>query len=166
MTEQKETIETFYELSVKDVLNKRHWDLPLIEKNAELSRVLAVLGGTDHVWVVDSLENKKLLGVITEGDVLKALAPKRKITYFGMPGKEALHWEMHETAEHIMSGKPITCKPDDKVKDVLDKMLTHRIRRISVVDNNKIIGEVTLHNLIVQMRYYFAPEPELKESKP
>ncbi|MEW6069398.1 MAG: CBS domain-containing protein, partial [Candidatus Thermoplasmatota archaeon] len=82
MTEQKETIETFYNLSVKDVLNKRHWDLPLIEKNAELSTVLAVLGGIDHVWVVDSLENKKLLGVITEGDVLKALAPKRKITYF------------------------------------------------------------------------------------
>lgn len=165
MPKRKESILDFYELSVKDVIDKRHWDLPLVEKNAELLRVLAVLGGTDHVWVVDTLENRKLLGVITEGDVLKALAPKRKITYFGMPGKEAVHWEMHETADHIMSREPIICKPGEKVKNVLDKMATHRMRGIPVVENGKIVGEVTLRHLIVIMRHYFKAE-QVKESKP
>lgn len=165
MSERKESIQTLYNLSAKEVLDKRHWDLPLVEKDAEISMVLAVLSGTDHVWVVDSLENKKLLGVITEGDVLKALAPERKITYFGLPTKEALHWEIHETVEHIMSREPLRCKLEEKVKDLLDKMLTQGIRRIAVVDNSKIVGEVTLHNLIVLMKYYFIPEPELKEGK-
>ncbi len=154
MPKKKGLIPEFYEMLVEKVIDKRRWDLPLVEKDTELNRVLSLLGSSDHVWVVDSLENKKLLGVITESDVLRALAPKRKITYFGMPGKEALHWEMHETAEHIMSRKPITCKLEEKVKDALDKMSTHRVRRLAVVDKNRIVEEVTLHYLIVIMRYY------------
>ena len=154
MSERKESIQTLYNLLAKEVLDKKHWDLPLVEKDAKLSMVLVVLSGTDHAWVVNSLGNKKLLGVLTEGDVLKALAPKRKITYFGLPTKEAMFWEFHETAEHIMSREPLRCKFEEKVKDLLDKMLTHRVSHIAVVDNSKIVGEVTLHNLIVLMKYF------------
>ena len=166
MPKKKMLIPEFYEMLVEKIIDKRRWDLPLVEKNTELNRVLALLGSSDHVWVVDSLENKKLLGVITENDILKALTPKRKTTYFGMPGKEAVHWEMHETAEHIMSRKPITCKPEEKVKNALDKMSTHRVRRLAVVEKHKIVEEVTLHYLIVIMRYYLTTKPQAEESKP
>jgi CBS domain-containing protein len=47
-----------------------------------------------------------------------------------------------------MSRNPIGCKLDEKVRDALNKMMVHGIRRIPVVENDEIMGEVTLHHLI------------------
>ncbi|MEA1894409.1 MAG: CBS domain-containing protein [Euryarchaeota archaeon] len=141
-------IPEFYEIPAKDIMDKGVRDLPLIEKDASIDRVLPLLTVDDHVWIVESKGSRKLVGIITEHDILNIFSPRKKVLYFGLPDKRSLHYETFEKAEQIMSGNPVRCGPDEDVEDALNKMVCHRIRRIPVIKNDEIIGEITLHQLI------------------
>ena len=149
----------FFELKIKDVMKKRAWDIPIMAMDSDMIDVLAMLCTNDHVWVVESLKNKKIVGIITEHDILHALRPIKRHRFFGVPSRKGMGLSLFETAEHIMSHDPIICTPDEKVKDVLHSMEAHGVRRIPVVtlDTNKIISEVTVHQLIKQ--FYSAVKP-------
>jgi len=149
MAAGKRLVPGFYELRVHQLMDKRVWDLPIIEKNEDITHVLSILGGRNHIWVVTSRKEKELVGVITEHDVLSILAPKKVPSYvFGMPDIKSLHHGTAKTAGDIMCFRLITCEKDEKILDVLQKMTKHRLRRLPVVENKIIIGELTLHQLI------------------
>jgi len=143
-------IKEFYDLKVKD--------LPVVEKDTDIATVLSILSGKNHVWVVDNKENRRLVGVITEHDTLSLLSPPHLPPYmFGKPDLRSLQFGVVSKAEDIMSEKPITCKADEKIYDVLLRMRKYRIRRIAVVDDDgKLVGEITLHHLIC--KYYKASQ--------
>ncbi len=149
----------FFDLRIKDAMKQRSWDIPIIEADSEILDVIAILCTNDHVWVVDDLKNKRIVGVITEHDILHALRPIKRHRFFGMPSRKGMGLSLFETAEHIMSHDPIICTPDEKVKDVLHTMEAHGVRRIPVVNSegNEIISEVTVHQLI--KKYYAAIKP-------
>jgi len=161
ITEGKKLIPEFHEIPAKDIMDKRVEDLPLIEKDSSIDRVLSILIVSDHVWVVESKESRKLAGIITEHDILNIFSPTKKVSYFGVPDKRSLHYETFEKAEQIMSRNPVRCETDDKVEDALNKMVFHRIRRIPVVENDEIIGEITLHHLIG--KFYAFIETSIKK---
>ena len=157
MTKQHRLITDFYELLVSDIMDKRVWDIPLIEELDDIHHVLSILGGRNHIWVVKDKNTKILTGVITEHDVLSILAPKNLPSYvFGMPDIRSLKHGTARTASDVMCRKIIECKPDEKILDALMRMVVHRLRRLPVVDNQKIIGELTLHQLI--RKYYAATQ--------
>ena len=151
MEEEKtdeETLQEFYETAAGDIMDKRAGDIPIIDKDADLIDVLSVLNVSDHVWVVESKGSKKLVGIITEHDVLHILSPKKRIPSVGVPDKRSLPYSSFEEASHLMSSDPIKCEANEKVGNILDKMITRRIRRMPIVENGDIIGEITLHHLI------------------
>jgi predicted transcriptional regulator len=154
MAEVKKSLFDFYELPANEIMDRRSWELPLIEKDASVDRVLEILTASDYVWVVESEESKKVVGIITEHDILHIFSPQKKISFLGSPNKKSLHYESFENAEHLMSRNPVVCSPDETVEDVLNKMVFHRIRRIPVIENDKIIGEITLHHLIKEFRTF------------
>lgn len=154
MAEVKKSLFDFYELPANEIMDRRSWELPLIEKDASVDRVLEILTASDYVWVVESEESKKVVGIITEHDILHIFSPQKKMSFFGSPNKKSLHYESFENAEHIMSRNPVVCSPDETVEDVLNKMVFHRIRRIPVIENDKIIGEITLHHLIKEFHAF------------
>ena len=157
MARGKRLLPEFYELIVKQLMDKRVWDLPIVEKKEEINHILNILGARNHIWVVDNKENKELVGVITEHDVLSILAPKEFPSYvFGMPDIRSIQHGTAKTAEDIMRNKVISCEPDDKIVDALEKMTIHKLRRLPVLEDKKIIGEVTLHQLI--RKYYDATQ--------
>ena len=152
----------FFEMKISNAMDKRAWDVPIIEQNSELIDVLAILCTNDHVWVVDNLKHKNVVGVITEHDILNALRPIKSHRFFGVPSRKGMGLSMFDTAEHIMSHDPFICTPDEKVKDVLHRMEAHSVRRLPVVDAKTlaILGEVTVHQLI--RLYYHVIKPLCK----
>jgi predicted transcriptional regulator len=147
----------FYELRVKHLMDRRVWDLPLIEENEDIHHVLNILGARNHIWVVKDKKSKELVGVITEHDVLSIIAPKRFPSYmFGMPDIKSIHHGTARTAGDIKCVRLITCEKEDKIIHVLQKMTKYGLRRLPVVENKKIIGELTLHQLI--RKYYDATQ--------
>lgn len=147
----------FYALKVKQLMDKRVWDLPLIEGDDSIHNVLNILSGRNHIWVVKDKEEKELVGIITEHDVLSILAPKNFPSYvFGMPNIKSIQHGTAKTAGDVMCTRLVTCQEDDKIQHVLETMTKHRLRRLPVVEDKKIIGELTLHQLI--RKYYDATQ--------
>ena len=157
MPKQNKLITDFYELKVNQLMDKRVWDLPLIEEKEDVHHVLSILGARNHIWVVKDKENKVLVGVITEHDVLSILAPKHFPSYvFGMPDVSSIQHGTVKTAEDVMSPKIITCEPDEKIIDALMRMVKYKLRRLPVIKDKKLVGELTLHQLI--RKYYGATQ--------
>ena len=166
MPNGKRLVPEFYDLKVEQLMDKRVWDLPIVEKNEDVHHILNILGARNHIWVVDDKDNKVLVGVITEHDALSILAPKEFSSYvFGMPDIRSIQHGTVKTAEDIMHNKVISCESDDKIENVLNKMTVHELRRLPVLENKKIIGEITLHQLI--RKYYDATQyhPIVDEDK-
>ena len=157
MARSKRLVSDFYELKVKQLMDKRAWDLPIIEKEEDIHHILNIIGARNHIWVVKEKESMELVGIITEHDALSILAPKEFPSYvFGMPDIRSIQHGTAKTAEDIMHRKVISCGPDDKIVDALKTMTINGLRRIPVLEGKKIIGELTLHQLI--RKYYNATQ--------
>jgi predicted transcriptional regulator len=156
----KRLIPGFYELKVTQIMDKRVWDLPIVEENETIHHVLNILGARNHIWIVKDKKSKELVGVITEHDVLSILAPKQLPSYiFGMPDVKSIQHGTAKTAADIMCCRGVvTIGKDDRVVDALAKMTKHQLRRLPVVEEKQIIGELTLHQLI--RKYYDASQYE------
>lgn len=154
MAEPRRVGPEFYELKIEKIMQTE--DVPLIEKDAPIDRVLDILTKKTHVWVTDGKGSKKIIGAITEHDVLSILSPRQVPYAFGLPDLRALH---HGTVENVMSKRLIKCNPKDTVTDVLSKMIEHGIRRLPVTKrNNIIVGEIRLYHII---KGYIAARKEL-----
>ena len=157
MVKSNRLISEFYELKTSQLMDKRVWDLPIIERNEDIYHVLSILSGRNHIWVVENRDSKVLVGIITEHDVLSILAPKNLPSYmFGMPDIKSLKHGTAKIAEDVMCHRIIDCGPEDKIIDSLMKMVKHKLRRLPVIQDKKIIGELTLHQLI--RKYYNATQ--------
>jgi len=157
MIKHNKLISEFYELKVNQIMDKRVWDLPIIEENEDIHHVLSILGARNHIWVVKDKKSKEIVGVITEHDVLSILAPKDFPTFvFGMPNISSIQHGTAKVAGDVMANKIITCNPDEKIIDALMRMVKFKLRRLPVIKDKILVGELTLHQLI--RKYYAATQ--------
>jgi predicted transcriptional regulator len=157
MAKHNKLIKDFYELKVYQLMDKRIWDLPIVSEKEDIYNVLSILGAKNHIWVVKDKENKELIGVITEHDVLSILAPKHFPSYvFGMPDISSIQYGTAKKAEDVMTYRIITCEPEELIVDAIMKMMRYKLRRLPVIKDKKLIGELTLNQLI--RKYYDATQ--------
>jgi CBS domain-containing protein len=76
-----------------------------------------------------------LAGMISERDIVRGLA---------IHGAETLQCEVHE----CMTPEVTTCGPDDRVDDAMAVMTAHRIRHLPVMQNGRIVGLVSIGDLV------------------
>lgn len=99
-----------------------------IERIAELMKTQDI----GAVPVVDSRSNRKLLGIVTDRDVVvKVVAGGRAVG--------------SATAADAMTKNPVTCHEDADVSEAVARMAERKVRRIPVVD-----GGGTLKGIIAQ----------------
>lgn len=121
-------------------------DIPIIERSAPIDRVLPFLTTKTHVWVTEGKRSEKVVGVITEHDILSILASKTGTHMFGLPDMRSLD---KGSAEDIMTKRVVKCNPSETIEDALDRMRVEGIRRLPVVDDNDVIlGEVRLWHIL------------------
>ncbi|KAA0015067.1 MAG: CBS domain-containing protein [Thermoplasmata archaeon] len=126
----------FYESKVRDVMHSHLWDLPLVEENTDIKTVLIILTSRGYVWVIDNRENMKIKGVITEHDILNLFEK----------------FNENIRAGEFSTKKVISCSKEDKISDIIVKMKESNVRRLPVVEGERIVGEITLRHLIE--KYY------------
>src|SRR5271157_5140222 len=78
---------------------------------------------------------ERLVGIVTERDMLR---------FFAL-GKTDL--ALIRVAE-IMTTKLITAKPTDSVADLMGVMTTHRIRHVPIVSGERLVGMVSIGDLL------------------
>lgn len=116
-------------------LSKKGKSLPVVKKNDPFKLILNVMSGNSLgvAAVVD--EHKKLVGVITDGDIRRFL----------LSGK----FSEQATARVIMTLRPKTIDEDESLEAALIKMETHKITSLLVADKHKrLTGVILMHDII------------------
>lgn len=116
---------------VRHVMNKSvvtaKPELTLKEASAVMTKL--------HIGSLVVMEGKKILGIITNSDIIKAIAVSK--------GVEST------TVTDIMSKNVIKVEPDKELEDAVDLMIKNKIKKLPVVDGNKLIGIITTSDIIV-----------------
>lgn len=81
------------------------------------------------------IDNDKLVGIVTERDYA------RKVALEGRSSKDAL-------VSEIMSTRVLCARPDQTVKECMALMSDKRARHLPVVDHKKVIGVVSIGDLV------------------
>jgi CBS domain-containing protein len=131
---------SFYSLRVSTVMDNRTWDLPLIEENASIKIAFILLIGRGYGWVIRGQGSMELMGVITEHDMLSLFSS-------GNDNKNII-----KTVANLMTSNPVTCQKDENIGEILERIQESGIRRLPVVKQKKLIGEITLRHLME--KYY------------
>ncbi len=144
----------FYKVPIKSIMDRKIWDLPLVSQDTPIEEIFSIMTARRHVWVMEKKGSTKLVGVITEKDLLEVMAPKRIKPYvIGSVDLTSLLFGNVKTAKDVMCKKVIVAHPDETVEQALEKMRSFRVRRLPIVDNqNNLLGEITIKTLIIQFR--------------
>ncbi|HEF3295251.1 KpsF/GutQ family sugar-phosphate isomerase [Campylobacter jejuni] len=114
---------------VKDLMVSSN--LPIVHPDTEFNNLVNVMtSGKLGLCVV--LENEKLVGIITDGDLRRALKTSDK-PRFDFKAKE------------IMSEKPKTIEASAMASEAEELMLKHKIKEIVVTQDEKIVGIIQLY---------------------
>ncbi|MCW0183605.1 KpsF/GutQ family sugar-phosphate isomerase [Campylobacter lari] len=106
-------------------------NLPIVSPESEFNELVDVMtSGKLGLCIV--LENKKLVGIITDGDLRRALRANDK-PRFDFKAKE------------IMSESPKTIESSAMASEAEELMLKHKIKEIVVTQNEKIVGIIQLY---------------------
>ena len=82
------------------------------------------------------MEENKLKGILTEKDIVYAVVKKSKKDL-----SEIL-------AEDLMNRKVITTSPKTDIIEALRRMKKYKVRRLPVIENNEVIGMLTLKDIL------------------
>ena len=141
----------FYKLPIEAVMKKRVWDLPILERKAPIEDVFSILSSRRHVWIVEDKKSLKLVGVITEKDLLELLVPQRIPPYsIGSISIKSMPFKNAQKAEDIMTSRLVTIEIHHPVEEALTKMHRYRCYRLPVVEKGRLVGEVTIRLLVIQ----------------
>lgn len=106
-------------------------NLPIVNPNSEFNELVDVMtSGKLGLCIV--LENEKLVGIITDGDLRRALRAN---------GKPRFDFR----AKEIMSEKPKTIEASAMASEAEELMLKHKIKEIVVTQDEKIVGIIQLY---------------------
>ncbi|MFG5139573.1 KpsF/GutQ family sugar-phosphate isomerase [Campylobacter lari] len=106
-------------------------NLPIVRPNSEFNELVDVMtSGKLGLCIV--VENEKLVGIITDGDLRRALRSNDK-PRFDFKAKE------------IMSESPKTIEASAMASEAEELMLKHKIKEIVVTQNEKIAGIIQLY---------------------
>jgi acetoin utilization protein AcuB len=99
-----------------------------------------------HLLVIDS--GKKLAGVISDRDLLRALSP-----YVGTPSENARDTAtLNKRVHQIMTRQPITLLPEAQVADAIRVFLEHRVSCIPIVEKSfRPVGIVSWRDVLKAM---------------
>lgn len=102
-------------------------DVVHVEIPGNRDDVLKILKRTG-ISGVPVIKNKKLVGIITRKDLLR----KPEETQLGL----------------LMTAKPVTISPDADIREAARLLVKNRIRRLPVVENGKLLGLLSVADLI------------------
>lgn len=80
------------------------------------------------------VEGKKPVGIVTERDITKQVIKGEGV--------------LKETVKNMMTKGLVTAPPNMPVQEAFELMLMNKVRRLPIVENNNIVGIVTVKDLM------------------
>ena len=120
--------------TVDQMLEGKKQQLLYITPDATVFDALKLMAERD-VGALVVLEGEKLAGIFSERDYA------RKIILLGKSSKETL-------VREIMTDKVLCVRPEQTVQECMALMTEKRIRHLPVLDNKKVIGVISIGDVV------------------
>lgn len=119
---------------VRDILKMKGSDFYYVQPSNTVFEALEKMAEKE-IGAVMVIENGNLIGMFTERDYA------RKIVLHGFTSKEA-------KVGDFMTKAVITVSPDTSINDCMAVMTNKRIRHLPVMERNKIIGLISIGDVV------------------
>jgi CBS domain-containing protein len=148
-------------MKVKDVMNPN----VVFCKPDDTVREVAKILKENSISGIPVLEGEELVGIISEGDLLKLLIIPEKgnlwlpspFEVIEVPIREILGWEETKKMlsdvgstkiKEIMTKEVYTISSEASVEEASEHMVRHRINRLPVIEDSRVVGIVTRGDII------------------
>jgi CBS domain-containing protein len=148
-------------MKVKDVMNPN----VVFCKPDDTVREIAKILKENDISGVPILEGEELIGIVSEGDLLKLLIIPEKgelwlpspFEVIEVPIREYLGWEETKKilsdvgsikVEEIMTKDVYTISSEASVEEASEHMVRHRINRLPVIEDDRVVGIITRGDII------------------
>ncbi len=121
-------------MTVARIINDKGRDVVTVSPGTSLAAIAAILSER-RIGAVLVLEKEAISGIVSERDIVRAVA-KHGGDGLAMPASE---W---------MTAKVVTCRPEDTIHDVMQKMTVGRFRHLPVVKHGKLVGIISIGDVV------------------
>lgn len=121
-----------------------------IKPGTSVADAASVLSNNRIGSVIISATGKTADGILSERDIVRELG-KRGATC------------MADKVEDMMTSSLVTCVPDDRADDILEKMTEGRFRHMPVIEGGEMIGLITLGDVVKSRLTELAMEKQALE---
>jgi len=123
--------------TVKQLLEGKTTRLLSISPDASVFEALQLMAAKD-VGALVVLEGERLAGIFSERDYA------RKVVLVGKFSKET-------ALREIMTAKVLCVRPEQTVDQCMALMTEHRIRHLPVLDGSKVIGVISIGDVVKEL---------------
>ncbi len=121
-------------MNVATILKAKGSDVATVKPTVTLGEV-AVLLSERRIGAVVVMEDRKVLGIVSERDIVKAVARN---------GGEALKAHVRD----VMTSRVTTCSLNDSVDELMDSMTIGRFRHLPVIEKGELVGIVSIGDVV------------------
>jgi CBS domain-containing protein len=150
------------EMIVSEIMTKD----PIIVSADDEVRVAAGLLRANKIGGLPVMDGDQLVGIVTESDIIALLETRTlsedlwlpsPLEVIEVPVRELVNWEKTRSAlthignklvREIMSHPVITISESSDIEEAASLMLTHKVARLPVVRNGRLVGIVARADII------------------
>ena len=120
---------------VQDILDRKGGQVYGVGPDSPVGKAVGMLATWNVGVVLVTNPKGNLLGIISERDLVRGIA---------LHGALALQCDV----EKLMTPDVTTCKPGDRIDEAMTVMTAHRIRHLPVMDDGRLVGLVSIGDLV------------------
>ena len=118
---------------IRDILKKKGSKTFTASKETKIVDIAHILA-KENIGAIVIVENEKVIGILSERDIVRGFTQKNSVR--------------NTQAQELMTKNVFTCCMEDNNEDLLTLMVNKHFRHMPVVDNDKLIGVVSIGDLV------------------
>ena len=118
---------------IRDILKKKGSKTITTSKETKIVDIAHILA-KEKIGAIIIIEKEKVIGILSERDIVRAFTQKKSVR--------------NTKAQEIMTKNVFTCSLEDNNEVLLTLMVTKHFRHLPVLDKNKLVGVVSIGDLV------------------
>jgi CBS domain-containing protein len=118
---------------IRDILKKKGSKTITTSKETKVVDIAHILT-KEKIGAIVILEKEKVIGILSERDIVRAFTQKKSVR--------------NTKAQEIMTKNVFTCSLEDNNEVLLTLMVAKHFRHLPVLDKNKLVGVVSIGDLV------------------
>ena len=118
---------------IRDILKKKGSKTFIASKETKIVDIANILA-KENIGAIIILEKEKVVGILSERDIVRGFTQKKSVR--------------NCKAQELMTKNVYTCTLEDNNEDLLTLMVKKHFRHLPVIDNNKLVGVISIGDLV------------------